>query len=85
MAARKRKRSRSRRISLKCGALLLALVAAYAAAGVWFVHHPRAWIADFRERNPALAAFLCWIGNPVGDITDALAWTGHDAVYEYDM
>jgi len=25
------------------------------------------------------------MGNPVGDVTDALGWTGHDAVYEYDI
>ena len=27
---------------------------------------------------------LFWLGNPLGDITDGLGFTGHDAVYEYD-
>ena len=58
---RKGKRSKSRRISLKLGAILLGLLAILGAAGDWFVHHPRTWIA---ERPAPLAKVLLWFGNP---------------------
>ena len=77
----KRKRSGSRRISLKSGLVLLSLLALLGAAGDWFVHHPRAWIA---EQPDFLAIPLLWFGNPVADLTDALDWTGYDTVCEYD-
>ena len=77
----KGKRSKSRRISLKIGFLLLLVLAILGAAGDWFVHHPRTWIAE----QPNFISFpLLWIGNPVADITDALDWTGYDTVSEYD-
>ena len=77
----KGKKGKSRRLALKFGALLLALLAVLCAAGDWFVHHPRTWIA----KQPApLAKVLLWFGNPVADITDALDWTGYDTVAEYD-
>ncbi len=63
------------------GTVFLAL---WALAGVWFVHHPPRWIDDKAQNHPLLTQFLCALGNPVGDFTDALGWTGHDAVYEYD-
>ena len=56
----------------------------WAAAGVWFVHHPPRWIESKAQTSPLLTHILCAIGNPLGDLTDSLAWTGHDAVYEYD-
>ena len=78
---RKGKRGKSRRISLKLGTVLLVLLALFGAAGDWFVHHPRTWIAG----QPAvLATPLLWIGNPVADLTDALDLTGYDTVCEYD-
>ena len=77
----KGKRSKSRRLSLKLGAILLGLLAILGAAGDWFVHHPRTWIA---EQPAPLAKVLLWFGNPVADITDALDWTGYDTVSEYD-
>lgn len=56
------------------------------AAGVWFVHHPKSWIDRKLDLWPEIVtAPLLWFGNPVGDITDSLGWTGHDAVYEYDI
>lgn len=83
--ARKRRRSSSRRLSLRVGLAALALVAAWAAAGVWFVQHPRRWLERRFASWPAfVTAPLAAIGNPVGDLTDALGLTGHDAVYEYD-
>ena len=86
MARKKsRKRARSRRLALKIGAAAVVAFVVWAVVGVWYVHHPRAWLAQNRERWPrVLTAPLLWIGNPVGDLTDALDWTGHDAVYEYD-
>jgi len=63
--------------------LLLGGLLAYVA--VWFVHHPKSWIDRMCERYPRFitAPLLC-VGSSIGDITDALDWTGHDAVYEYD-
>ena len=66
---------------LKSGIVLLAAVAAWGIAGEWFVHHPRAWIA---EQPRILAVPLLWIGNPLADLTDALDLTGYDTVAEYD-
>ena len=42
---------------------------------------------DYCEKNwpRFVTAPLLWIGSPVGDFTDAIDLTGHDAVYEYDM
>lgn len=84
--ARKRKRRHaSRRISWRLVACVLLPLAVWMSAGGWFVHHPRKWIERHCERWPAIVtAPLLWIGGPVGDITDALGLTGHDAVYEYD-
>ena len=83
MSAKRRKgrRSKSRRTSLKFGFALLALLALLGAAGNWFVHHPRTWIA---EQPELLAKPLLWFGNPIADLTDALDWTGYDTVCEYD-
>ena len=81
MGKKSKKRSRSRRASLKLGLVLLVLLALWGAEGEWFVHHPRAWVV----RQPkALAVPLLWIGNPLADITDAFDWTGYDTVCEYD-
>ena len=63
--------------------LLLSLVGSCVA--VWFVHHPRGWIDRMCERYPRFATVpLLAVGSSIGDLTDALGWTGHDAVYEYD-
>ena len=46
---------------------------------------PRQWLEETRTSLPRfLTAPLEFAGNPVADVTDALGWTGHDAVYEYD-
>ena len=82
--AKKSRKSRSRRLALKLGAALLALLSAWGVAAEWFVHHPRAWIAEQRSAHQVLTAPLLWFGNPLADITDGLGWTGHDVVYEYD-
>ena len=91
MAKKKRKSGKAkRRTGVRKAACLLVLVLVpllilYAALGDWFVHHSRKWIDAKRSSLPAfITAPLLFVGNPVGDITDALAITGHDAVYEYD-
>lgn len=87
---RKSKGSRKPKSNLRKLACLLVLVlipllVLYAALGDWFVHHSRKWIDAKRSTLPALITSpLLFVGNPVGDITDAFAITGHDAVYEYD-
>jgi endonuclease G len=88
-ARRKKKtngsRSRSRRHSRNAGVLLFVLATLYSAAAVWYVHHPRRWLRQKEECWPAIVtAPLLSVGNALGDLTDALALTGHDAVYEYD-
>ena len=88
MAAKKKKKktkSRSRKLAWLLGLVLLGLLALYAFAGVWYVHHSPAWLAQNRASWPGLITVpLSWIGNPLGDITDALDITGEDAVYEFD-
>ncbi len=74
-----------RRFLRWAGAGLLLVFCAYAALGVWFVHHPRKWFAEAERAYPSFVTRpLYWIGNPLGDLTDALNLTGHDAVYEFD-
>ena len=58
---------------------------AWGAAGEWYVHHSRTWLALQEENWPRIVtAPLLWLGNPLADITDGLGITGHDTVYEYD-
>ena len=87
-AKKKKKRglSTARKISLFIGGTIVALILALAIAGDWFVHHPRHWISYCSKSWPRfVTAPLLWIGSPVGDFTDAIDLTGHDAIYEYDM
>ena len=81
----KRKGGKTRKCARKLGILLALLALLGAAAGDWYVHHPRKWLRRSAENHPRfVTAPLLWIGNPVADLTDALGWTGHDAIYEYD-
>ena len=89
MAAKRRKGkkggSKTRKRVLRLGFVMLALLAVWGVASEWYVHHPRRWLEEKRDSLPALVtAPLLFFGNPLADITDALDWTGHDAVYEYD-
>ena len=89
MAGRKKPKGKGRpawrKRALRLGFALLLLLASLCALSGWYVHHPRQWIRDRRDSLPRLVtAPLEYVGNPVADITDALGWTGHDAVYEYD-
>ena len=79
------KKKSSRRISLRIGFVALAVLAVWAVVAEWYVHHPRQWLNETATDWPTFAtAPLFWMGNPVGDFTDALGWTGEDVVYEYD-
>lgn len=81
----KGRRSRARRISLWLGLALVVLLTVWGAAAEWYVHHPRRWLEQQRASlSSVVTAPLLWFGNPLADLTDALGWTGHDAVYEYD-
>lgn len=90
MAKRKKKAKKpsktlSRRLAARLGLGLLLVFAALATIGNWYVHHSRAWLAERQESWPSfVTTTLLAFGNPVGDFTDALGWTGVDAVYEYD-
>ena len=80
-AAKSPARRRARRVA----AALLVVFAVWGAAGEWYVHHPRKWLDRKAQALPGfVVAPLLWLGNPLADFTDALGWTGHDAVYEYD-
>ena len=76
-----KKKNKSRHICLKTGCVLVVALAIWGAAGEWFVHHPRSWISS---QPAALSKVLCWIGNPLADVTDAFGWTGYDTICEYD-
>ncbi len=78
-ADRKAARRILKPLARKCGAVLLFFVLVWAVLGVWFVHHPPAWLEAQSLARPALAAALLWIGEPLGDTTDALGLTGTDA------
>ena len=91
MGRRTRKTGRSKhghtkkRRLLLLALVLLLLALGYGALGVWFVHHPPRYLATAAAKYPwPVTEALTAVGNPLGDITDALALTGHDAVYEYD-
>ena len=74
----------ARKLALWGGISLSTLWLALGCLGNWFVHHPRAWIDEARRDSPVTAAVMLWFGSPFGDLTDALGWTGHDVVYDYD-
>lgn len=87
MAKKKPKANRSklRRLSTKLGIAATLIVTLLATLGDWFVHHPRAWLAEREASWPSFATELLYtFGNRTADITDAFGWTGADAVYEYD-
>jgi len=73
--------SRSRVWARVSSAVLLLGFLGLCAAGDAYVHHDPAWLAEHRS---ALTAPLEYLGNRTAFLTDALGWTGHDAVYEFD-
>lgn len=83
---KKNRKSVARRVSRNLGLAALLVILALALAGNWFVHHSRAWLRDCDANWPKVClAPLYYFGNPFADVTDALGWTGDDAVYEYDQ
>ena len=62
-------------------AVLVLAVIACCAVGDWYVHQPREWLDAHRS---FYTAPLWYFGNRTAFITDALGWTGHDAVYDFD-
>jgi endonuclease G len=64
----------------------LLLAVAFSVMSVWFVHHPRKWVERRCASIPSfLSASILSVGSAVGDVTDGFGWTGHDAIYEYDV
>lgn len=96
-ASRKRKRPRkknpgkskkgySRKVAAIVTVVFTVFMTIWAAIGSWYVHHPRKWLDRHSEGLPGLLAKpLLWVGEPVGDLLDAMGLAGHDAVYEYDV
>ena len=60
---------------------LVVAVVACCAVGDWYVHHPREWLEEHRA---FYTAPLWYFGNRTAFVTDAIGWTGHDAVYDSD-
>ncbi len=82
---KKGKRLISRSLALKGGAVFLFILLIWAWAALWFVHHPRAWLEAHCASWPRLVtAPLLWMGEPLGDVTDAVGLTGEDAVQTTD-
>ena len=80
-----KKGSSKRRIALFGALGLSAFLTAWGILGVWFVHHPRRWLATREDNWPGIITGpLYFFGNPLGDLTDALGLTGRDVVYTYD-
>ena len=88
MGKKKKKKqpaSLARRIARWAAAAIVASQLVLAGCGDWFVHHPREWIADRCESLPRfVTAPLLAYGDRTGDFTDAIGFTGSDAVYEFD-
>ena len=72
---------KGRLIARIVSATLVVAVVACCAVGDWYVHHPREWLEEHRA---FYTAPLVYFGNRTAFITDAIGWTGHDAVYDSD-
>lgn len=74
-----------RSLALKGGAVFLFILLLWACTALWFVHHPRAWLEAHCASWPRLVTVpLLWMGEPLGDVTDAVGLTGEDAVETTD-
>ena len=78
---KKRPLGKGRLIARIVSITLVLAVIACCAVGDWFVHHPREWLDAHRA---FYTAPLWYFGNRTALITDAIGWTGHDAVYGFD-
>ena len=78
---RKKPVGKARLVARIVSAALVVAVVACCAVGDWFVHHPREWLEEHRA---FYTAPLWYFGNRTAFVTDAIGWTGHDAVYDFD-
>ena len=67
---------------------VLSTVAAFAVlcgVGAWYARHPLEWLEKNERALPAFAVRpLMYFGDRTLMLSDALGWTGHDAVYDFD-
>ena len=73
--------SRSRKVARILTLATVLLLVALCSVGTWYVRHPADWLA---KHQSFLTAPLVYFGNRTAFLTDALGWTGHDAVYDFD-
>ncbi len=52
-------------------------------AGSWYARHPLEWLEN-NSWPRCVASSLLYFGDRTLMLTDALGWTGHDAVYDFD-
>jgi endonuclease G len=64
---------------------VIALFVTLCVCGAWYARHPLEWIEAKSRAMPAvITAPLMYFGDRTLFMTDALGWTGHDAVYDCD-
>lgn len=78
---KKKPMGKARRVAWIASITLALAAVACCAVGDWFVHHPREWLEEHRA---FYTAPLWYFGNRTAFVTDAIGWTGHDAVYDFD-
>ena len=75
-----------RRVARRLAIASVAVVALLSLLGGWFVSHPWQWLSDKCDDWPGfITKPLFYFGDRAVMITDGLGWTGHDAVYDYDV
>ena len=74
-----------RKVMRRIGLAILVATLLVCGFADWFVHHPREWIEAKSDSWPRfVVSTLLRIGNPVGDMTDAIGFTGSDAIVEVE-
>ena len=74
-----------RKVMRRLGLAILVATLLVCGFADWFVHHPREWIEAKSDSWPRfVVSALLRIGNPVGDMTDAIGFTGSDAIVEVE-
>ncbi len=80
-----KKKSPSRKIACWISFVAFIVYAILSTVGCWYVRHPMSWITEQNNKLPKfVSAPLMYFGDRTAFITDAMGWTGHDAVYEFD-